>query len=154
MLNELCLRSIILNAKQQASRTKWKSEISCCAGICLVYTGYLLPFNQDKTHWVIAQIFMHATNTDRDIPCTNISDWVITCLSPVCSDRTKDIPGITLWSAYTLYIPGINPDKPSYPTDIRFQMYQPSTWQYMMVWIAMYCNTCLYVSSVLCYILW
>ena len=33
-----------------------------------------------------------------------------------------DIPGITLWSAYTLYIPGTNPNQQSYLIGIRFQM--------------------------------
>ena len=97
-------------------------------GIYPIYTGYILPLNRDKTHWVIPQISIHATDTYRDIPCTNNPVWVIPCLSQVHSDGPKDIPGITFWCDYTLYIPGINPDKPSYPTGIRFQMREGGSW--------------------------
>ena len=106
----ILLCSIVFGAKQ-ASRTNWKSEISFSWGIYPVCTGYLLPFNWDKSHWVIPQISFHATDTYRDIPCTNNPVWVIQwpCLSQVSSDGPKDIPGITLWSAYTtLYIPDVN----------------------------------------------
>ena len=73
-------------------------------GIYPIYTGYILPFNRDKTHWVIPQISIHATDTYRDIPCTNNPVWVIPCLSQVHSNWPKDIPGITFWCSYTLYI--------------------------------------------------
>ena len=70
----------------------------------------------------ISRISHSCTNTcvDTSIPswCTNSQGWVIPCLSQVSSDGPKDIPGITLPSVYTLYIPqaGMKPDKQSYPT--------------------------------------
>ena len=41
---------------------------------------------------------------------------MIPCLSQVSSNGPKDIPGIALRPACTLYISGINPNKPGYPT--------------------------------------
>ena len=58
---------------------------------------------------------------NNEFGCTKVPD-VIPCLSQVSSDWPKDIPGIILSSAYTLYKSGINPDKQSYPTVSRFQM--------------------------------
>ena len=114
MLNKLCLSS--------RPAVRIGNQKSVGLGIYPIYTGYILPLNRDKPHWVIPRISIHATDTYRDIPSTNNPVWVIPCLSQVHSDGPKDIPGITFWCDYTLYIPGINPDKPSYPTGIRFQM--------------------------------
>ena len=109
----LCLSSIVFGAKQQVSRMYWKSEIRFSLGIYHVYTGYMLPFNRDKTHWVIPQISFHATNMYREIPCTSNPVWVIPRLSQVSSDRPKDTstwytrynPLVSLYPVYTWYKP-------------------------------------------------
>ena len=84
---------------------------------------YILSVNRDKLLEDIPRISHSCTDAYVDIPCTNNQGWVLPCLSQVSSDGPKDMPGITLSSAYTLYIRGINPDKQSYPMGSRFQMW-------------------------------
>ena len=64
---------------------------------------YILSVNRDR---LLPRISHSCIDTYVDIPCTNNRGWVIILyLSQVSSNGPKDILGITLLSAYTLYYP-------------------------------------------------
>ena len=140
------------------SNLRNKSLFLCSICLCLHKLSSRPARQQDK-------LGIWTQNWHRCIPCINCvftacelgqtpwsytTDILLMLLTPanlkihnhhhyyhIHINRPKDIPGISLSSCYTLYIPGINLDKQGYPTGAGFQMRQNNNSWMIMTWMTM-----------------